>query len=111
MENDLKWLQQLRISSPAFIALAAYVILGITVLLPFEYPTVDENNEVWIVPYDLGQRLITVLLMTIPVALSIYSINCMMVGKCNVLSYIISLVTVLWVAIFVVMAFMYTFRA
>jgi hypothetical protein len=49
------------------------------------------------------------LLMTLPIALSVYSINCMVVGNCELLSYLLAFLTVIWVAIMVVMAFLYTF--
>jgi hypothetical protein len=96
---------------PAFIAAVAYLILVITILLPFEFPAYDEiTGQEYIVKYDLGQRLIALLLMTIPIALSIYTINCMMAGNCLIWSYVVSIITVIWVAIFVITAVMYTFR-
>jgi hypothetical protein len=101
----------LKLQAPAYIAALAYAILVITLLLPFEFPTYDEvTGQEHIVKYDLGQRLIALLLMTIPIALSIYTINCMMAGNCLIWSYVVSIVTVIWVAIFVITAMMYTFR-
>jgi hypothetical protein len=99
-----------QLQAPAYIAALAYVVLVLTILLPFEFPAYDEvTGQEYIVKYDLGQRLIALLLMTIPIALSIYTINCMMAGNCLVWSYVVSIVTVVWVAIFVVTALMYTF--
>ena len=96
---------------PAYIAGIAYVIMVLTILLPFEFPAYDEvTGEEYIVKYDLGQRLIALLLMTIPIALSIYTINCMVTGNCLMWSYIVAVVTVIWVAIFVVSAMIYTFK-
>ena len=96
--------------APAVIAFVGYIILALTILLPFEYPVYDEASDtVYIVKYDLGQRILMLLLMTIPIALSIYTINCMMSGQCVAWSYIISIITVLWVGIFVITAVMYTF--
>jgi hypothetical protein len=96
---------------PAFIAAIAYIVLVVTILLPLEFPATDEiTGKEYIVKYDLGQRLIALLLMTIPIALSIYTINCMMAGNCLLWSFVVSGVTVIWVAIFVVTAFMYTFK-
>lgn len=106
-----KSLAGLKLYAPAFIAAVAYIILIVTVLLPFEFPAYDEaTGQEYIVKYDLGQRLISLLLMTIPIALSIYTINCMIAGNCWIWSYVVSIVTVIWVAIFVITAFMYTFR-
>lgn len=106
-----KMLAGIKLQAPAYIAALAYLVLVVTVLLPFEFPAYDEaTGQEYIVKYDLGQRLIALLLMTIPIALSIYTINCMMVGNCMIWSYVVAIVTVIWVAIFVITALMYTFR-
>lgn len=97
--------------TPAIIAFIGYIILAVTILLPFEYPVYDEaTDSTYIVKYDVGQRILMLLLMTIPIALSIYTINCMMSGDCLVWSYIVSIVTVFWVALFVITAMLYTFQ-
>lgn len=94
---------------PAIIALIAYIIMGIVILLPFEYPVYDQKTDsMFVLKYNFGQRLIILLLMTIPIALSVYTINCMMAGSCLVWSYIISIATVLWIAMFVLSAIIYT---
>lgn len=97
--------------TPAVIAFVGYLIMVLVILLPFEYPVYDEvNDKTYIVKYDFGQRLLTLLLMSIPIALSVYTINCMMAGQCVVWSYVISVMTVLWIALFVIAAFIYTFN-
>lgn len=96
--------------TPAIIAFVGYIILALVILLPFEIPVYDETNDkTYIVKYDLGQRLVALLLMSIPIALSVYTINCMMGGQCLVWSYVTSIMNVLWVAMFVIGAFVYTF--
>jgi hypothetical protein len=96
--------------TPAIIAFVGYLIMALVILLPFEYPVYDEvNDKTYIVKYDFGQRLLTLLLMSIPIALSVYTINCMMAGQCVVWSYVVSIMTVLWIALFVIAAFVYTF--
>jgi hypothetical protein len=106
-----KSLAGFELKAPAYIAAVAYIVMVITILLPFEFPAYDEvTGEEYIVKYDLGQRFLALLLMTIPIALSIYTINCMMTGNCMVWSYVVSIVTVVWVAIFVISAMVYTFR-
>ncbi len=100
-----------KLRAPAFIAAAAYLVLVVVILLPFEFPAYDElTGEEYIVKYDVGQRVIALLLMTIPIVLSIYTINCMVAGNCLVWSYVVSIVTVIWVAIFIITALLYTFR-
>lgn len=97
--------------APTIIAFIGYIILAVTIVLPFEYPVYDEvNDTTYIVKYDFGQRILMLLLMTIPIVLSIYSINCMMGGNCVLWSYIVSIVTVIWIAIFVISAILYTFK-
>lgn len=101
-----------RLSTPATIALIAYVIMSIVILLPFEFPIYDDRTQKqYIVKYDFFQRVLMLLLILIPLALSVYSINCMMVGSCEIWSYVVALVSVFWVAIFVLVAFFYTFSA
>ena len=100
-----------KISTPAVISLVAYVILALVIILPFEFPVTDERtNEVIIVKYNLVERLIVLLLLFIPIALSVYTINCMMTGNCVLWSYIVSLISVFWVILFVISAFVYTMR-
>ena len=100
-----------KMSTPAVISLVAYVILALVIILPFEFPVTDERtNEVVIVKYNLVERLIVLLLLFIPIALSVYTINCMMTGNCVLWSYIVSLVSVFWVILFVISAFVYTMR-
>ena len=97
------------LTMPAMIALVAYLIMALVIILPFEFPVVDqETGKEYIVKYDLGQRIVVLLLMTIPIALSVYTINCMMAGQCMVWSYVVSLVTVFWVALFIISAVLYT---
>ena len=98
------------LSTPALITLIAYVVLSLIVILPFEIPVRDEKTGgVTVVPYNFVERLLILLLLALPIALSIYSINCMVVGKCSLLAIIIAFITVIWVAITVVLAFAMTF--
>jgi hypothetical protein len=98
------------LSTPAVIALIAYLILALVIILPFEIPVKDDNTgHIVVLKYNFAERLLVLLLLTLPIALSIYSINCMVVGNCDLLSYLIAFLTVIWVAIMVVCAFMYTF--
>jgi hypothetical protein len=101
----------LNLTTPALIAFIAYIILAIIIILPFEFPVTDqETGKNYIVKYDLSQRLIVLLLLTIPVALSVYTINCMVTGQCVAWSYIVSIISVFWVALFIITAIIYTMR-
>lgn len=101
----------LTMTTPAIIALIAYVVLAFVIILPFEFPVVDqETGEEYIVKFDFAQRLIVLLLMLIPIALSVYTINCMMAGNCVLWSYVVSFLSVFWIILFVIMAVLYTIK-
>ena len=98
------------LSTPAIVALVAYLVMALVIILPFEIPVKDETTgQIVVLKYNFFERLLVLLLMALPVILSVYSINCMVVGNCDLLSYLLAFLTVVWVAIMVVMAFMYTF--
>ena len=104
------YLKSLKISTPAYVALISYVVLCIAVLRPVEYQYQDScSSDIKTRSYNLGERVLIILMMTLPIALSVYSINCMMVGNCVALSWVVSLITVFWVAVFVITAFIFTF--
>lgn len=101
------------LTKPAVIAAIAYVILGLMVLLPFNttWTVVQEeslNSKPLIVEQSqsFGYRLLLLLIMLIPIVLSIYSINCMMIGNCVVWSYVQAIVIVIWVLMFMTATFM-----
>ena len=98
------------LSTPAVIAFVAYLVLALIIILPFEIPVKDDKTgEIVVLKYNFFERLLILLLISLPLAFYIYSINCMMVGNCEVLSYLIAFLTVIWVGVMVIMAFMYTF--
>lgn len=99
-----------QITMPAIIAFVAYLVLAFVIIMPFDFPAVDDNGNEYIVKYDLAQRLLILVLMAIPIALSIYTINCMMVGSCTLWSYVTAILSVFWIAMFVITAFIYTIK-
>lgn len=101
----------LKMYTPAIIAFIGYIVMALVILMPFEIPVYDEaNDKVYVVKYDLAQRLVSLLLLSIPFALSVYTINCLMAGQCLVWSYVMSIMTIVWISLFVIGAFAYTFR-
>lgn len=99
----------LNLTAPAVIAFIAYLILALVIILPFDFPVQDqETGQETVIKYDFTQRLIVLLLMAIPIALSVYSINCMMAGNCVLWSYVVSIVTVFWIILFIITAIAYT---
>jgi hypothetical protein len=99
------------ISGPAWIALFSYLVLGAIILFPFKYSTTDPDTGrvVDVTEYDFGARIIAILLLAFPVALSVYSINCLVIGSCYLYSYIVAGLTAVWVTLFVISAFAFTF--
>ena len=91
----------MNLTRPALLAAVAYLVLAFAVLLPLDNnkncdPNVDPTC------YNFGRRFLTLILMLIPIGLSIYSIQCMTVGKCYVWSWVNSLFIALWVLLFLV---------
>lgn len=101
----------MNLTMPAVIAFVAYLILAFVIVMPFEFPiTDDRTGKQYIVKYNLTQRLVVLLLMLIPIALSVYTINCMMAGNCLVWSYTVSFITVFWIGLFVITVLAYTMK-
>lgn len=96
-------------SAQAIVAVVGYIILGIVVLLPYDMYVQDEDSEGGQEkrPYNAGSRVLLLILLLFPFALGVYTINCMVVGDCQVWSWIVSLATLLWAAVVVVSAITY----
>lgn len=91
------------IEKPTFIAAVAYIVLAFMILLPLNIGELDkkyEDNK----KYNVQYRLFLVLIMLIPIGLSLYSINCMVSGKCITWSYINAIFICIWVLLFVIAA-------
>jgi hypothetical protein len=87
------------LSRPALIAAVSFAIFAFILLLPIN-PKPKEGEAAVKVPFSL--RLLIVILLLVPFALSVYSINCMMVGNCVIWSYIQAIMIALWVLFFIV---------
>jgi hypothetical protein len=99
------------LTTPAVVAFIAYIVLALVIILPFEIPLTDQETGIeYIVKYDFAQRVIILLLMSIPIALSVYTINCMMAGNCTLWSYVVSVLTVFWIALFIIATLIYTLK-
>ena len=92
-----------RLTSPAIVALVGYAILIFIVLLPFDMYVYDEKSGQYVKQrYSFGYRAIIALLLLFPFLLSIYSVNCMVVGDCILWSWVVALLTLLWAVLIVV---------
>jgi hypothetical protein len=93
-------------TSPAVVALVGYAILVFVVLLPVDMYTYDDQKKGYAKQrYSLPHRLLVVLLLLFPFLLSVYSVNCMMIGNCVAWSWIVAVITVLWAAVIAITTF------
>lgn len=96
----------LSITTPAVVTLVGYAILVFLVLLPVDMYAYDDSAKKYVKQqYDFLQRLLLVLLLSFPFILSIYSVNCMMVGSCVWWSWIVAVVTLVWSVLVLASAF------
>lgn len=88
----------LKLSRPALIALVAYFIMALIILLPFDisHTIPDEEKS----KYNIKRRLTLLLLLLIPITLSVYSVNCMIVGNCWIWSYCNAILIAAYVILF-----------
>ena len=89
----------MHLSTPAYVAAIAYLVLVIIIL--FSPSSVVMQGETPNKPPTLSDKIINVILMLIPVVLSVYSINCFIVGGCVVWGWINAVFILLWVLLFV----------
>lgn len=88
------------LTRPAVLAMVAYLVLAFAILLPLDgFQSCRTNDPTC---YNFEKRLMTVVLMLIPIGLSIYSIQCMMVGKCVLWSWVNSIFIAVWVLLFLI---------
>ncbi len=96
----------LTITAPALVTLVGYAILVIIVLLPLDMYTYNEATGKYVKQrYSFSYRLLIALLLLFPFLLSVYSVNCMMVGNCSVWSWVVALLTLLWAVVITVSTF------
>lgn len=93
------------LTGPALMTFIAAIVLGLVLLLPIDLQYFDhETNKVITNKYDMKQRLFMLFFMSIPLAIHIYTIQCMVVGKCMTWSWIVSSLITLWIIMFVILA-------
>lgn len=84
-------------TTPAVVTLVGYLILCIVLLVPFDMWAWDSaKNEYVRYKYNFGQRFLLLLLLLLPLLLAVYAVNCFVVGRCILLSWVVALVTLIW---------------
>jgi hypothetical protein len=97
---------KLQLASQAHVVFIAAVVLAIALLIPTRINVVDpDTGNLRVLEYDLKKRLAMILLLSLPLAVHIYTINCMVVGHCNVFSWFIASLILVWVVCFLILAF------
>lgn len=79
----------------ATLAAIAYAVM---VSIAAVSPMTDPHGK----PVSLMTRVIAVLLMLIPALVTVYAINCMVVGGCNKLAWVYGGVLAVWTALVVI---------
>lgn len=87
------------LTNPAYIAAVAYLVLIIVIIFTPASTVMVGTDETK--PQTVSQKIVSVILLLIPIALSIYSINCFVVGGCVVWSWINAVSVLLWVLLLV----------
>jgi hypothetical protein len=99
------------LSTPAYILAIAYIIVCVIIILPFELKIYnDATSQYEVIEYNFLHRLLLILYLLLPIILHVYSVNCMMVGNCTLWSYIYTFIHVVWIVVFIIIAFSYTMR-
>ena len=83
----------MKISKQMKLTLLGYVILLISIFIPYQ----DTNKK--LLSYNLEKRIQTFILMLIPISVSLYSINCMVIGKCELWAWYNSFIIFIWSSI------------
>jgi hypothetical protein len=96
----------MKLSSPAYMTFIAGLVLAIVIILPTNIKVYDpDTDKISIIEYDIKKRLIMLLFLSLPMAIHIYSVNCMVVGSCNIFAWFVAALILLWVVAFSVIAF------
>lgn len=93
-------------TTPAIVTLVCYAIIIFIVLLPIDMFVYSRASGEYVKSeYDFGYRVLLSLLLLFPFLLSVYSVNCMMVGNCTLWSWIVTFLTVIWAVLITVTTF------
>lgn len=87
-------------TKPALLAMISYVILSFVILLPLNNTYTNDAGQA--VKDTFWARVLLVIILLIPIALSIYSINCMVVGGCHIWAWVQGIIVAFWVLLFII---------
>jgi|TARA_B110000259_G_C14013847_1_gene400559 hypothetical protein len=93
-------------SNQAKLAVLGYALLSLAFFLPVKDPMNPEQE------YNIAERALSFIIMLLPITVSVYTINCMVVGTanggmpCNVLAWLNSVSVFLWCVLVLVFTLM-----
>ena len=91
---------KLTVTKPALLAMISYVILSFVILLPLNNTYTNDAGQA--VKDTFWARVLLVIILLIPIALSVYSINCMVVGGCHIWAWVQGIIIAFWVLLFII---------
>lgn len=95
-------------SPQAIVAMVAYAILLVVILLPVDLFVYKEDKEQYVKQkWSMGSRLLLLVLLLLPFALSVFTVSCVSTGytpACGAWGWIIAVVTLLWAVVVAVTA-------
>jgi hypothetical protein len=87
-------LPKIKLSPPALLVLIGYIMLLAVVLLPADLYMWDSQGQRYMqVKYRLSHRIFMALYLLFPIALTTYTIQCIVTGKCITWSWILASVS------------------
>ena len=75
------------------LSLLGYLILLLSIFIPYQ----DTKKKM--LPYKLEKRVQIFFLMLLPISISLYTINCMVIGKCELWAWYNSFIIFIWSSI------------
>jgi uncharacterized membrane protein len=92
------------LSKQAKLALFGYIILILSVFLPYKLSDEEDDNN-----YYLKERVIYSVIMLLPIFISVFTINCMVTGTstkgCGSLSWINAVLVFIWALLVFIFSF------
>lgn len=106
LSSAFRAMDGMKISPPALVTLVGYAVLLFIVLLPVDMFTYDQATGSYVKQkYSFPYRLLVALLLLFPFLLSVYSVNCIIIGNCRLWGWILALLTLLWAVVITVTTF------
>jgi hypothetical protein len=81
-----------KLTTQAQYALFGYILVLIAIFLPAKPTSPEETAR----GYDLSNRLMAFIILLLPIALSVYTINCLVAGQCSIWSWVNAILVFVW---------------